>query len=161
MSRRWYREPMVWLMLALPASAVIAGFVTLGIAGMTSWDASPDAVTRVAQVQTADRSPDERAAERALSAVLRVDRRGETVAIKPEGDFEAHTVVLHFAHAADASRDQVVTMTAGNTGEYVGTAPLATGAYNLTLVPADASFRLRGRLDADVDTATLMPSVTQ
>lgn len=28
----WYREPMVWLVIALPASAVVAGLVTLWIA---------------------------------------------------------------------------------------------------------------------------------
>jgi hypothetical protein len=28
----WYREPMVWLLIALPLSAVVGGFVTLGLA---------------------------------------------------------------------------------------------------------------------------------
>lgn len=29
---RWYREPMVWLLIAVPLSAVIGGFVTLALA---------------------------------------------------------------------------------------------------------------------------------
>lgn len=28
-SRPWYREPLMWLVLGLPASAVVAGLVTL------------------------------------------------------------------------------------------------------------------------------------
>lgn len=32
---RWYREPMVWLLIALPLSAVIGGFITLVLAVRT------------------------------------------------------------------------------------------------------------------------------
>ncbi|TAK53620.1 MAG: hypothetical protein EPO25_09960 [Gammaproteobacteria bacterium] len=31
-SRPWYREPMVWLVIAIPFAAVIGGLVTLGLA---------------------------------------------------------------------------------------------------------------------------------
>jgi hypothetical protein len=31
-SRPWHREPMVWLMLAIPALTVVGGFVTLWLA---------------------------------------------------------------------------------------------------------------------------------
>jgi uncharacterized protein len=161
MTRRWYREPMVWLMLALPASAVIAGVVTLQIAGRARWDASLDPVTRVAQVQTIDRAPDERAAVRGLAGSLRIDRANGAVVVTPVGEFAARAVVLQFAHVADATHDRDVTLVAGPNGDFAGQVELARGAYELTLSPADASFRLRGRLAARVDAAVLAPSVTQ
>lgn len=30
--KRWYHEPLMWLVLGLPASAVVAGFITLALA---------------------------------------------------------------------------------------------------------------------------------
>ena len=35
--RAWHREPFVWLVIAFPAAAVIAGFVTMYLA-VVSWD---------------------------------------------------------------------------------------------------------------------------
>mgnify|MGYP003538149290 CR=1 FL=1 len=31
----WYREPFVWLLIAFPLTAVVAGFITLGLAWLT------------------------------------------------------------------------------------------------------------------------------
>jgi hypothetical protein len=36
LKRPWYREPWVWLMIALPASAVVAGMITIYLAVVTS-----------------------------------------------------------------------------------------------------------------------------
>jgi len=37
----WYREPYVWLLISIPAAAVLAGLITLALA-IASEDAVPD-----------------------------------------------------------------------------------------------------------------------
>ena len=36
LKKPWYREPWVWLMIALPASAVVGGIITIYLAVSTS-----------------------------------------------------------------------------------------------------------------------------
>ena len=82
-----WREPMVWLVVALPLVAVIAGFALLVIASRSgSTDAVADRVQRTAQIQVADLGPDARARQLRLSAILRTD--GDLVEVLPvSGDF--------------------------------------------------------------------------
>lgn len=40
-STRWYREPYVWLLILIPAAAVLAGLITLALA-IASDDTAPD-----------------------------------------------------------------------------------------------------------------------
>jgi uncharacterized protein len=42
-STPWHREPYVWLLIAIPAAAVLAGLITLALA-IASEDAVPDGV---------------------------------------------------------------------------------------------------------------------
>ena len=75
---RWYREPMVWLLVALPLASVVATLALLRIGGAgPPLDAVPDDVRRSAQVQQADLAPDERALALGLSAPATVARGGE------------------------------------------------------------------------------------
>jgi uncharacterized protein len=67
------RNPMVWLVVGLPALVVVAAFATLAIAiGAGGSDALPDNVNRMAQIQTTDLDADEYAAAQRLSAVLSI-----------------------------------------------------------------------------------------
>ncbi len=40
-SRPWYREPYVWLLIAIPAAAVLTGLITLAFA-IASDDTAPE-----------------------------------------------------------------------------------------------------------------------
>ena len=70
-------EPMVWLMLGIPAATVLAGIATLVIASSAGGlDAAPEPVQRTLQAQVADLGPDRRAAAAGMQATLRVDGAG-------------------------------------------------------------------------------------
>jgi uncharacterized protein len=45
-SRPWWREPMVWLVIAGPVVVIIAGFITLGIAIRNPDPVVPDTAVR-------------------------------------------------------------------------------------------------------------------
>ena len=156
-----FREPMLWLVVALPLAAVIAGFVTLGYAVGSASDPVNDDVRRVAQIQTANLAADSRAAALGLVGTLSVD--GSTVVVSglPHETKHASAAVLRFEHSTDASRDVIVRLQQGAGGSMVGQAQLAKTRYNLTLLAADATWRLRGRLENCATTAALSPQVSR
>ena len=59
-----WRQPLLWLVLALPAATVVAGFTTLGLAAAGPDTSGDAAVKRTAQAQVEDLAPD-------LAALLR------------------------------------------------------------------------------------------
>jgi hypothetical protein len=96
-----WREPIVWLMLAIPFGSVIAGVQTLRVAHADDMDAEPDAVLRTAQAQVSDLAPDLRAAQSGLHASLRVDASGRPVV--QFGNDSA--LVLRLVHPTRTERD--------------------------------------------------------
>src|SRR3546814_18805327 len=109
-----WRQPIVWLVVALVAAAVIGGVVMVRVAGQDGpMDAVPDDVARTGQVQQADLGPDAVAAVRKLSAIVRVDAKTRLVEVIPDtGEFErdrplrvtlhqplraAYDVIIHIA----------------------------------------------------------------
>ena len=69
--RQWHRNPVAWLMIAIPVATVVAGFWTLWLAASESGvDTHPDKVRRTAQVQAAQMREDlTRAQLQALQAI--------------------------------------------------------------------------------------------
>ena len=67
------RNPVLWLVLAIPAATIVAGVWTLVVAsGNSAVDADPDPVRRTAQVQVASIEADAEAASRGLGATLAI-----------------------------------------------------------------------------------------
>ena len=76
-----WRQPVVWLVVALVATAVAGGIAMVVIAsGDGAVDAVPDPVRRTAQVQVVDLGPDVRARSESLSAIVRIDAKGGSMA---------------------------------------------------------------------------------
>src|SRR3546814_2092604 len=65
------REPMIWLVIALPLAAVLGGIWMMVLSSRSgSIDSVSDDVQRTGKIQTTDLGPDERAAQLRLGAVL-------------------------------------------------------------------------------------------
>ena len=182
--RAAWREPIVWLMLAIPFASVLAGFQTLRVAHADGMDAEPDAVRRTAQAQVADLAPDLRAAELGLHATLRVDANG-----RPVVEFADNSALtLRLVHPTRTERDlqwNVASPSSRRPGESRGPRGEAShwvgpglrrgdGSGVLTFsgppVPAHArgrwvledpshAWRLVGRWPSDTGVAALEPAV--
>lgn len=158
--RPWYREPMLWLVIAIPVLTIPAGLATLWIAG-----ADPGALSsadtdarRIGQMQFADVSPDLAAARLGLrgTAVVEVDRT--RVEVHLAGAAEG-SLVLVLQHATDARRDQRATLEAIGNGRWVAcVAPLGHDAWNARL-ESSAGWRLAGRVAHDAVAFDLVPAV--
>jgi len=154
----WYRAPMLWLALALPACTVVAGLITYSIAAGEVSDAEPDVVRRVAQVQTTDLEQDESALRMGLSAELRIDAAHDRLSLhmaEPQG---AQSLQLSFIHRTRARLDRTIWLQ-GDTaqGWSARLPPHRRGEYTVSLRPADARWRLVGTLGPGTRQLRLRP----
>ncbi len=160
MPRSWYREPMVWLVIAIPLATIPAGLTTLWLAARdpASVASADDAARRVGQMQFADVAADLEAARRGLRghAQVQADRRRVEVRVATvDGD----ALTLHLRHASDPLRDQRVPLEALGDGRWVArVAPLGHDAWNAR-GESSAGWRLAGRIEDDAPAFDLVPAV--
>ena len=149
-ARRWWREPVAWLLVALPLASVVATIVLVRVGGGgATFDAAPEPVQRSAQVQQRDLAADERALALGLAGGLRVVAGGVQVRVDrgapgrddAGGPVRVDGLVLTFVHPADAARDRVATLDADGRAT-IDVDPSIR--WRLRLAPADGAWRLVG-----------------
>lgn len=162
------REPMVWLIIALPLAAVISSIwlVVLSYRG-GSIDAVADDVQRTGQIQTTDLDPDARASQRKLSAVLQSEH-GVLRVFPATGEFRRdQSLHVQLLHPNIETADQVMTLAPDDLGWHVAYAADVTHDWSIVL-SNDVStskantgdrWRLRGRLARGQHAAHLGPAL--
>jgi uncharacterized protein len=158
----WYRSPMLLLALALPLLTVVAGVVTYRIAAQDATDSDPDAVRRIAQMQTADMARDENALRLGLAGEARFDAASGSVRVQLGAETAEVSLQLRLTHATQAQFDQNITLSRIEDSVWIGKliGP-RHGNYNVSLNASDAGWRLVGRLDAKTDQLRLLPALGQ
>lgn len=156
-----WHEPMLWLVIALPALSVIAGFSTLFIAVRAGGaDAIPFTVQRTAQIQVEDLRADRQAAALGLRAQLQVDPLSGALTLQlhptPPADLQLR---LLLAHPGRADADQQIVLTRSGAAWHGRISAASPHAWNLQLRASDGSWRLRGRLLAGSSQTELQPAV--
>ncbi|TDR39973.1 hypothetical protein DFR29_11424 [Tahibacter aquaticus] len=157
---RALRQPVFWLVLGLPLLGIVAG-IGIVVAAVASGgsDALSLSVRRTAQIQTEDTAADLAALQRGLRARLQLDKERGVFSLQIDGTVDAATqdLQLRLLHPLRAQWDRQVTLArSGDHWQGRSEADLS-GAWNLRLQPADASWRLGGRLDASAVQARLQP----
>ncbi len=163
-TRPWFREPMVWLVIAIPFVSVIVGLSLVTIAIRSgSADAVPDVVRRTLQIQDADIAADRRAIELGLRGEISLDPSTGAIQVSLQGSPEAGSALgapaltLRLLHAGRASRDlELRLVQAGESwhGRIEGT---VSQAWNIELSAEDNSWRVGGRLDPGATRSELIP----
>lgn len=160
--RPWYREPMLWLVLGLPAAVVVAGFLTLAIALRSGGaDVASDPVQRIGKAQTLDLTADRVAARRGMRARLALSADTEAIELTPDGaGFDGDRLSLRLSHPTAASGDLSLDLLRVDDERFVGRLALPRDhAWNLQLTPAEGDWRLQGRLRRNALGADLVPAV--
>ena len=162
-TRPYWREPMVWLVAGLPIASILAS-IALIVAAVRSGgaDTVTDQVQRVAQIQTTDLGPDERAAQRKLSVVFRVDAKGVEI-IPVTGDFaRTEALELRLIHPSQAAQDRALRIPPGGQGWRLDAVDLdATHDWKLELASPGEHWRIKGRLPAHQLAARLAPALKE
>ncbi len=152
----WYRHPMVWLIIAIPGSAVLVGMLLLTLAIVT-----PESVVREDYYQAGrtiniDLRETHQAADLGISAtfeghpedgwLLRVSPRRPNAAV--DGPLE---VLL--AHPTLASRDRELALTPDGRGGWSGMLEPIGGRHMLSIRPVEGGWLLRREvvLEASAD----------
>lgn len=156
-----WKEPMVWLVAAIPAASVVASVALLAAAARSSGnnDAVADAVQRTAQIQVADLGPVLVARRLGLLAHLRV--QGDRIELTPANDAFPRDAELRLwlRHPARAQDDLALTLRASAHGWQARHALPRDHDWNLDLAPADGRWRLQGRLPRGSDKTALQPAL--
>jgi hypothetical protein len=160
--RPWYREPWVWLLIALPLTSVIGGMITIYIAVTTSDGLVVDDYYRRGKAINRDLARDRAAAGYRLQAHVDVDpERRRVVLILQSVDYELPaTVSLAFLHPTRAGHDQTVELQRVDVDRYTGTVSgLSSGNWYVQLSADD--WRLSGALTLpQAATTVLLPADT-
>jgi hypothetical protein len=157
-----WRQPIIWLVIALVGAAVIGSVVMLRVAGGDgSVDSVADDVSRTAGAQTTDLGPDEAAMQRGLSAVVRIDTKRGTLQVLPaSGDFDRDSAVrLSLRHPVRAADDVSLELAPTELG-WEAQAEIDPGHdWNLQLASPDGRWRLLGRLPKGQQAARVAPAL--
>ena len=144
----WYREPLVWMVLAIPAAAVLAGAVMLVLANAT-WDGlvADDYYRRGMEINRS-LARDAEATRLGLEAVVSFPAPGRVEARLSGADGAAAAapgdrLTLRFAHAARAGADVRVLLTRDAGGIWRGVRPaIAPGKWYVEI--GNEQWRLAG-----------------
>lgn len=144
----WYRQPMVWLIIAIPLSSVVMGGVLLWLS-ISTYDGlvADDYYKRGLEInRVLDR--DRVAARLGLNADVRLDAGGTRLVLSAGGaDFTPPArLVLTLSYATRAGRDRRVTLTQVSPGDYAGPL-LELDAGRWYVQAATEAWRITGILD--------------
>jgi hypothetical protein len=143
--RPWYRHAWVWFILGLPATVVVAGLTTVGIAVVHQDSVVRDDWYKDGKAINQSIARDVAAETYDLAAAVAVDALTGDVTVDlrhGDGFTPPATLTLLFAHPTQAAADQTVALTRRQ-GRYHGQLQRElAGRYHLELGAPD--WRLRG-----------------
>jgi uncharacterized protein len=148
-ARPWHREPWVWLIIAIPLTTVVAGFITLGIAIHTRDELVTDDFRKEGVAIYADPRRDAAAAQLGVSAELAVDRASGRIVVRlevPRGETPPE-LLLVLSHATRAEYDHLVVLRRVSDGYEGRLERFEPGRWYLELTPRNRAWRLKGLLE--------------
>ena len=142
----WYRQPMVWLVIAIPASSVVMGAIMLSLA-IVSYDGLvvDDYYKRGLEINQSI-ARDRAAIDLGVEASLRLAAPSGGVQLEVRGNREFRrppALDVNFLHATRAGRDVHLTLHRSVDGRYLGPAvDLQSGRWYVQVEAED--WRLTG-----------------
>jgi hypothetical protein len=141
----WRKEPMVWLLIALPLAAVIGGALTIWLATKHADSLVGSDYYKVGMAPLQRGEQDIQAAALGLRADLVAAAGNLQVRLSGRLDPLPDALTLMLAHPSNAAEDVQLTLTRTPDGLYSGPLPdLPAGKRRLILQPASGVWRLTG-----------------
>jgi hypothetical protein len=156
-TKRWYAEPWVWLLIALPMSAVIGGMITIYLAVTTSDGLVVDDYYTRGKAINMDLARDVAAASHDLRARLDLDPASRRITLSLESRDNLHPAHVQFSllHPTRPGNDQVILLQPAGPDAYAGTLQeMRDGNWYVQLEADD--WRLSGALRTPRDTVVVL-----
>jgi len=154
----WWREGMVWLIIALPVSAVLASLATVYIAAREADDLVTTGYSKTGMAVEVQQSALEQARKLGLAGNLRYQNGLLTLRLTPtpaageslsSQGLVIGELALHVVHPTLADLDQKIALQPLEQGQYQARIDLTgEGKRHLILEPADRSWQLQGEWHA-------------
>jgi hypothetical protein len=142
---------MVWMLLGLPLTAVVAGVVTVVIAFQNQDGLVTEDVRKLGFATTQVNEREARAADMGLAAELAVGDAVLRLTISGRPQALAEHLTLRLVHPTQVGQDQFVNFIRTAPGQYEAPRPAAfSGKRTLVLEPADQRWRLGGVWPAEL-----------
>ena len=151
-SKPWHRYPLVWMMLAIPFSAVIMGVIMIWLAIDTDDGLVADDYYKQGLEINRVIERDKKAAELGLSAIIEFDNSTRLIKIVfDKGLLESYpkSLPLHLQHATRENSDITVLLDHGMADQYIGyvNQSISEGVwyFKVTGNVGDAGWKLNAR----------------
>jgi hypothetical protein len=152
--RAWYREPLVWLIIAFPLIAVIAGFFTLYLAIISRDGLVVDDYYQKGKEINMSLARDRAAAQHSLRAGVALNAAKQEVIVllsATKGQHLPDRINLRWLHATRAGFDHTQMLLRSPDGSYRSVIPeLAPGHWYVQIEAQD--WRLQGSLHVPAET---------
>ncbi len=146
----WYRQFWPWLLIALPASAVLGGIATIFIAVQSPNALVEDDYYKAGLAINQEKRRLAAARDRGLSGLLRSDGKRLVLVLNADDPIEEAVLSLRIIHSTRADLDRIVLLQRDAEGRYSAALPdLLPGPRYLRLQPADKSWEIRARFVVD------------
>jgi len=122
-NKPWHKHPLVWMMIAIPFSAVIMGVVMIWLAVDTDDGLVADDYYKQGLEINRVIKRDKKAAELGLSAVIEFDNSARIIKVQfDKGLLESYpkSLPLHLQHATRENSDITVLLDHGINNQYIG-----------------------------------------
>lgn len=156
LTRPWYKEPMVWLAISIPLSAVVYGIFFLTVS-ITSFDGMVvDDYYKVGKQINRELKRDKAAQTHGLRAQVKVDGETLVVFIVSNPDYSPSPALeISFFYSTRADIDKEIFVEQTSPGIYKGPMPeLETGRWNVQIASDD--WRLLGSMRAPEETKVII-----
>ena len=150
--RPWYREPWPWILISLPATAVVAGIATVWIAATNADGLVVGDYYKAGLAINQTLARDEAARRQALSASI--SQADGTLSLRLDGRPQAYPeqLALTLAHPTRPGMDQAIALHHAGDGRYRAALPaMAAGKWHAELTDPAAAWRLAGVLHTPLD----------
>ena len=149
-NRPWYRQGWPWLLIALPASAVIGGIATIIIAVQSPNALVVDDYYKKGLAINRDKQRFATASEMHLTGLLRSDTGTVSVMLTATEPVTEKTLVLQVIHATRAELDRTLLLQRNAQGGYQAPMPaLPMGNWYLILQNQEQTWEIRSRIRVD------------
>jgi len=155
----WYKQWMVWMVIAPPLTAVIAGIITINIAIESDDGLVVDDYYKQGLGINQTLQRDHLAREMNIEADVFIESK--QIKLRFNNALKQSDLTLHFIHPTQSQRDVMVAMKYFSDNAYQAElSDKLSGNWNLLLEPADKSWRVSGRINFQKQSSSrLMPNL--
>ena len=159
-NKPWYKETWPWILMAGPATVIVAGFVTLWLAIVSNDGLVADDYYKQGLAMNQRLQRDHYASELGLRAdLMRSVHRVRLMLVTDRNAALPEALTLKLSHPTRAGQDQMVKMVSEGQGFYGGelTADVS-GRWYVSIEDPSGKWRLQGDWQADVEDALHLAS---